>query len=264
MRVTILGTGTGVPSTDRHPAGVLVTENGRHLLLDSGSGTTAGLARAGVDYRELETLLYTHAHADHTLDLVALIHALNFTPGYVREAPLRVLGPVRFSAFVDRLLAAYPSLEHRSYPLVVEEMDGSDQDLGWAQLTAAAVPHGNVPANAYRLSTAGGVAVFSGDCSPSRALVELARGADLLLSEASFPIPVPEGEHHLTTAQAAQIAEEAGVGVLVLTHFYPWADTHDAEAECRRHFGGVVIAAEDNLVLELQDGRVAPLWDMVE
>jgi ribonuclease BN (tRNA processing enzyme) len=120
-----------------------------------------------------------------------------------------------------------------------------------------------VPANAYRLETQDGVAVFSGDCSPSRALVKLARGADLFLSEASFPVPVPEGKHHLTTSEAAKIAEEAGVKVLALTHIYPWDEVHDAEEECARYFGGKVIPAEDNLVLELEAGEVTALWDRV-
>jgi ribonuclease BN (tRNA processing enzyme) len=264
MRITILGSGTGVPTGERQPAGVVVSEDGHQLLLDSGSGTAASLARAGLDYRALETLLYTHAHVDHTLDLAAILHALNFTPGYQRRSALRVIGPAGFSIFVDRLLSAYPSLEQRSFPLLLEEMDGcSRENLGWARLISATVPHGNVPANAYRLETSGGAVVFSGDCSPSQALVELARGADLLLSEASFPIPVPEGEHHLTTAQAATMAQEAGVEVLVLTHFYPWAGDHDAVAECAQYFDGKVILAEDNLVIELQAGEVKALWDRV-
>ncbi len=194
---------------------------------------------------------------------MAIVHALNFTPGYEHRAALRVIGPSGFAAFVERLFSAYPSLELRNYPLLVEEMDGTEENLGWARLVGAAVPHGNVPANAYRLETPDGVAVFSGDCSPSRALVELAHGADLFLSEASFPIPVPEGKHHLTTSEAAKIAEEAGVKVLVLTHFYPWADVHDAEAECARYFSGKVIPAEDNLILELEAGEVMALWDQV-
>lgn len=263
MRITILGSGTGVPTGERQPSGVAIVSDGHHLLLDSGSGTMASLARAGLDYRALETLLYTHAHADHTLDFAALLHALNFTPGYEHHEVLRVLGPLGFSDFIERLLAAYPSLQDRSFPLEVEEVDGAVMDLGWGRLSSAPVPHGNVPANAYRLETDNAVAVFSGDCSPSNELVELARGADLLLSEASFPFAVPEGRHHLTTAEAAAIAQEAGVKALVLTHFYPWADAHDAEAECVQHFAGSVIAAEDNLVLELHDGEVEAIWDLV-
>jgi ribonuclease BN (tRNA processing enzyme) len=260
MRVVFIGTGTGVPSAERQPAGLAITEDGHHLLLDSGSGTVASLVRAGLDYRSFETLLYTHAHVDHTLDLMALLHALNFTPGYQHHGALRVIGPSGFVGFVDRLLAAYPSLANRSFSLEVQELEGTAEDLGWGRLVAATVPHGDMNANAYRIDTMDGVAVFSGDCSPSPQLRELAKGADLLVSEASFPVQVPEGEHHLTTAEAASIAAEAGVKTLVLTHFYPWSEARDAEAECARHFSGRVIAARDGLVLELRRGRVNAFW----
>ncbi len=263
MRVVFIGTGTGVPTPDRRPAGVAIAQDGHHLLLDSGSGTIAGLVRQGFDYRSLEILLYTHAHADHTVDLITLLHALNFTPGYERHAPLRVIGPAGFSDFVDRLLGAYPSLSSRTFPLLVHETDGSPEDLGWVSVAAVAVPHGNVPANAYRLETNDGAAVFTGDCSPSQELIGLASNAAVLVSEASFPVAVPEGRHHLTTADAARMAAEAKVGTLVLTHFYPWSEPHDVEVESAGYFSGRVIAAKDGLVLELRDGVVEEFWDGV-
>ena len=76
------------------------------------------------------------------------------------------------------------------------------------------------------------------------------------MCEASFPVPVPESEHHLTTADAARIAAGANAKTLVLTHFYPWPHAHDVVAECARYFSGEVIAAIDGLVLELRDGKV--------
>jgi ribonuclease BN (tRNA processing enzyme) len=135
-------------------------------------------------------------------------------------------------------------------------MDGSTRSLGWARLVATEVPHGNARANAYRLETSDGVVVFSGDCSPSQNLIDLAAGADLFLCEASFPEAVPEAQHHLTTEEAAVIAREAGVKTLVLTHFYPWVGEYDVVAEARRHFDGLVIAARDNLILELRSGEL--------
>ena len=261
MRLVMIGTGTGVPTAERRPSGVAMEQDGHHLLLDSGSGTIGGLARAGLDYRSIGMALYTHAHTDHTLDLAALVHALNFTPGYAHRAALRVIGPAGFKGFVERLFAAYPSLAEREYPVEVEELDGGEVDLGWGRLISAPVPHSDAPANAYRFETADGVAVFSGDCSPSPRLPELARGADLLVCEASFPAPVPEAKNHLTTADAARIAAQAEVKTLVLTHFYPRAHAEDVEAECARCFSGKVIPAWDGLVLELRARNVDVLGD---
>jgi ribonuclease BN (tRNA processing enzyme) len=256
MHIVMIGTGTGVPTAERRPSATVIVQDGHHLLLDSGSGTIAALVREGLDYRSIETALYTHAHADHSLDLAALVHALNFTPGYTHETPLQVIGPAGFKDFAERLFGAYPSLAERRYPVVVQELDGGGLDLGWARLIAAPVPHSNAPANAYRLETADGVAVFSGDCSPSPQLPQLARGADLFVCEASFSAPVPDAKNHLTTAQAAGIAAQAEVKTLVLTHFYPGADDSAIETECARYFSGRVIPAKDGLVLELRAGEV--------
>ena len=260
MRIAILGSGTGVPTAERGPAGFAVSENGGLLLLDSGSGTLEKLVRLGMDYRKVGTALFTHCHADHTLDLVSLIHALNFTPGYVHEAPLRAIGPPGFVEFAERLLAAYPSLADRSYPLeLAEAVDGAIVDAGWVSATVAEVPHGNARANAYRIAAKDGAVVFSGDCSPSLALVDLARGADLLVAEASFVQTTRESGPHMTAGEAGQLAQAAGVDTLVLTHFYPGALEADMRAACAREFNGRLILARDEMCLDLAGGRVTAL-----
>ncbi|MHB8870598.1 MAG: MBL fold metallo-hydrolase [Thermoleophilia bacterium] len=257
MRISILGSGTGIPSAERGPAGFAVAREESLLLVDGGSGSLSTLARLGLDYRRIGAALFTHCHADHTLDLVLLLHALNFTPGYVHEAPLRLIGPAGFSAFLDRLLAAYPSLGKRSYALELSEVgDGAVAHLDWADVAVAEVPHGNVRANAYRIACQGAVAVFSGDCSPSLALADLARGADLLVSEASFTCATAESGPHMTAGEAGHLAEAAGVGTLALTHFYPGASEIGVRDACAREFGGQLILGRDEMCLEVAGGRV--------
>jgi ribonuclease BN (tRNA processing enzyme) len=256
MRVTILGSGTGVPHPGRRPPGVVVVAEGQTILFDSGSGTVQQLGACGFDYRNVAAAVYTHVHADHTLDLVALLHALNYTPGYTRREPLLLVGPVGFGHFLSRLLSAFPGLESQPYELVVQEIgDGAELCLGECRLQAAAVPHGNAPGNAYRLTTPEGVLALSGDCAPNRALVRLARKADLLISEASFPYSTPEAAFHLTAAQAGQMAEQAGVRNLVLTHLYPSANEYDTGALCARHYQGQIILAKDGMVIRIRHGK---------
>jgi ribonuclease Z len=260
VRITILGSGTGVPSAERGPAGYTVSEQGHLLLLDSGSGTLEKVARQGMDYRQIDTALFTHCHADHTLDLVSLIHALNFTPGYVHKAPLRAIGPPGFIDFAQRLLGAYPSLADRSYPLdLAEADDGATIDAGWVSVAIAEVPHGNIRANAYRVSGSDGAAVFSGDCSPSPALADLARRADLLIAEASFACTTVESGPHMTAGEAGHMAQAAGVETLVLTHFYPGTLEDDIRAACTREFQGRLILARDEMRLEVVASRVTAL-----
>ncbi len=60
------------------------------VLMDAGPGTLARLAAAGVSYRDLEYVLVSHLHADHTLDLVTLLQATNAIPEWTRTRPLNL------------------------------------------------------------------------------------------------------------------------------------------------------------------------------
>jgi ribonuclease BN (tRNA processing enzyme) len=99
---------------------------------------------------------------------------------------------------------------------------------------------------AYRLEADGRTLVYSGDTDVSDSLVDLARGADLLVLECSNPFKVPG---HLTPAEAGRLAARAGVGRLLLTHFYPPCDDVDVAALAARGFNGEILLAEDDLVM---------------
>ena len=103
---------------------------------------------------------------------------------------------------------------------------------------------------AYRLDAAGGAFVYTGDTEYSRSVIELARGADTLLIECSFPdeAPVPG---HLTPSVVARIASEAGVRRVVLTHIYPAVEDLDLITEVGRDFEGEILVAEDGLEFEV-------------
>jgi ribonuclease BN (tRNA processing enzyme) len=104
---------------------------------------------------------------------------------------------------------------------------------------------------AFRLTGPGGKRlVYSGDTDDSEPLADLARQADLLICEASFPESrkVPG---HLTPALAGAIAARAGVRRLMLTHFYPVCAETDIAAECRRTYSGPLILARDLMRVSL-------------
>jgi ribonuclease BN (tRNA processing enzyme) len=92
--------------------------------------------------------------------------------------------------------------------------------------------------------------VYTGDTEYSRSVVELARDADTLLIECSFPNvdPIPG---HLTPSDVARIASEASVGRVVLTHIYPAADEIDLVSEVGTGYGGEILVAEDGLKLSI-------------
>jgi ribonuclease BN (tRNA processing enzyme) len=101
-----------------------------------------------------------------------------------------------------------------------------------------------VPAYALRVEHDGASLVYSGDTGPCAGLVELARGADVLLCEASWPHVVPGRWDepppglHLSGRQAGEHATAAGVGRLLITHVPAWCDAAALLAEAREAFDG--------------------------
>ena len=92
--------------------------------------------------------------------------------------------------------------------------------------------------------------VYSGDTAFCDALVDLARGADVLICEAAAPAgdTVPG---HMSPVMAGETAARADVGHLVLTHFYPECDRVDAAADARRSWSGPLTLASDLLHLNI-------------
>lgn len=104
MQATLLGTGCPPPNPSRRGPATLVRAGAEILLVDAGSGVAVQLQRAGVRTSQLRTVLLTHLHSDHVIDLGHLV----VTRWIVGEnAPLEVLGPAGTAAHVERLLALW-------------------------------------------------------------------------------------------------------------------------------------------------------------
>ena len=243
-RVVTVGTGTCVPRLDRRGPCTLVEAGGFRLVVDLGLGSLHGLLEAGVPHHRVDAVLLTHLHPDHTTELVPLLFAARYDER-PRVRPLRLLGGAGLRDFLAGLARAYGGwLEPGGYRLEVRELAPGDRvALGPWEVRAAGAVH--IPSSlAYRFEGAGLSMAVTGDTGPAPGLAVFARGARLLLAEASLP----EGEgfdRHLTARQAGEMAREAGVGRLVLHHLYPSADRDDPGRRAREVFGGEVIVARD-------------------
>ena len=115
--------------------------------------------------------------------------------------------------------------------------------LGPFEVTLARTAH-PVECYAIRLTVDGRSLVYTGDTGPSDAVVELARGADVLLAEAAHPpgLELPT-ELHLTGKEAGEHAAAAGVGRLLLTHVPPWHEPEGSLAEARSTYDGPIALA---------------------
>lgn len=246
--VTILGSGTCVPSLERSSCSVLIESGGEKLLFDSGPGTMRRLLRVGVEIFDISFIFYSHFHPDHSGELVPFLFATKYPDAARRRRPLTISAGRGLRAFYKGLKSVYGKwVEPAPGLLVLDELDIDGSDLReYDAFTVESAPMAhNDESLAYRITGADGVSVvYSGDTDYCEELVHLARGADLLICESSFPDD-RKVKGHLTPSMAGEIATRAGVRKLVLTHFYPECDLVDIEKECRKTFEGPLVSAED-------------------
>lgn len=250
MKLTVIGSGTGVPDRRRGSPCCHLQTDGGSLIFDLGSGSVRQLWRRGIDIRKADVLALSHFHPDHTADVVPYFFALR-NPRFGHGGRLALVGPAGTESYLAALEGVYGRwMKPEGLALSVHELPRGRLDFpDW---TIATAPTGHTPESiAFRVEpSAGGVFVYGGDSPYSDDLVALSAGADLLLLECSFPEGRPE-KGHLTPSEAGRVASGAGVRRLVLTHFYPETEGEDLLEPASRHFSGEVTAAFDGLEVEV-------------
>lgn len=252
--ITILGSGTCVPSLKRSSCSVLIEMAQEKLLLDSGPGTMHRLLQTGVEIFELTHICYSHFHPDHTGELVPLLFANKYPDACKRNRPLALFAGKGFNRFFSGLKSVYGEwIDLRPGMLTVTEIDGSRyfaKKFNTFQIETISVNH-REESIAYKITPPNGLTVvYSGDTDYSDNLISLAQNADLLICESALPDDkkVPG---HLSPSLAGRIATSAGVKKLVLTHLYPECDQVDIAAQCRKTYQGALIIAEDLMQITL-------------
>jgi ribonuclease BN (tRNA processing enzyme) len=172
---------------------------------------------------------------------------------YRPQGPAPVIPVHGPTGTAERMAAAYDLPDE---PGMTGEFDFRDHvavtEAGPFRITTAPANH-PVEAYAIRVDAGGRSLVFSGDTGPTDGLVELSRGADLALFEASF---LSRYENlppnlHLTATQAAEHATRAGVDRLVLTHLVPWTPRDETREEAAAVYTGTLDLASPGLVVEV-------------
>lgn len=276
MEIIILGSGTGFPRVERAAPGILVKLGRCNILLDSGPGTMRQLVKLNLNSNDIDLVLYTHLHPDHTLGLMELLFCAKYevvtkndlcravrkfvssmTSGEngFRTKPLHLIGPPGFRKFYENILKAYSKwLKSKSYRLSITEVKESKVNFkGW-RFQSREMTHVKVSVG-YRIEAAGKRLVYSGDTAYCPNIVRLAKKADILILECSTSNEVflP---NHLTPSSAVQIAAEAQAKRLILTHIYKVADKFDLLKQARqaravRKWSGPVQLARDLMRIKL-------------
>ena len=255
ISVTILGSGTCVPSLKRSSCCVLMETGGKKLLFDCGPGTMRRLLETNIKIFDISFIFFSHLHPDHTGELVPFLFATKYPDIERRQKPLTIVAGKGFTGFYNRLKNVYGEwIELKPGLLNIVEMDNKGTDsLDFGDFSVESIPVEHTDESlAYRVNSADGESVvYSGDTDFSDNLVTLAKNADLLICESALPdeLKVPG---HLTPSLSGEIATQANVGKLVLTHFYPECDQVDIEKQCRKTWSGPLILAEDLMKITIR------------
>ena len=268
VAVQVLGSGGPRVGTERASSSYLVWIDGEaRVMIDVGGGAFLRFGEAGASLATLDFLGLSHFHPDHASDLPALL----WLSDTMREAPLPIGGPSGNDAFpsLDQLLGQLFDPRDGAFRVLSGTLGGAGRgvrlepttvdvsrrdpvtllDARGLTVRALSVPHTNSPALAYRVEARGVSVVFSGDqTGGDRRFVEFARGADMLVMHMAIAPSTtgPTLSMHATPARVGEVARDAGVSRLVLSHLVPGpADLDAGVADVRRGYQGSVDVAAD-------------------
>ena len=291
LSVMVLGSGGPVATAEgRASAGYLIFTDGKpRILMDVGGGTFKSLAESGVNVKDLDLVLLSHLHIDHTGDLSSVIKTIYFHnagAGVERNAPIRIWGPASSNAGfsnttdyvdghyampngVERYLNGFTGVIHAgtfnyaAHDLNSDWMTGEPElvlDEDGLKVTAMPVKHATVPAVAYRIEYKGKSIVYSGDTNSELGnMAMIAKEADLLIYDTAIMDTHPNPamlQLHTTPSRMGAVAAEAMAKSLVLSHITP--NTAPNLGEVKRlvraqGYMGKIKAAEDLEVFNLRD-----------
>lgn len=275
--VQVLGSGGPIADDARSSTAYLIWLDGRaRILIDVGGGAFLRFGEADAQFEDLDTIAISHFHTDHSADLVTLLKTGYFSG---RKRELNVSGPTArgpfpdLRQFLDTLIGKDGAYAYLSGYLdgtgglvqlqtVILDADArkpirvfGDDDSA-TEIEAIGVPHGIVPALAYRVRVGEKIIVFAGDQNGNdESFIDFSRDADLVVMH----MPVPEGisgggrQLHAPPSRLGEIANESGSRTLLVSHFMA-RSLSDVDANIdhiRDHFDGEIIRAVDLLCIPL-------------
>jgi ribonuclease BN (tRNA processing enzyme) len=213
VRLTVIGSSPAWPNPGSAQSGYLLDGAGT-LLLDCGPGVLARLRET--ESANVEAIAITHWHLDHCGDLVPWAWLNAYSPQAGKNRPNLWLPPGGFEQLQN--FAAFwgvPKMWERAFELR-EYLDDTPFEAAGFMVEARRLPHYGLQAYGFRISKNGKTLAYSGDSAPTAELIDLARGADLFVCEATLATGASDGEPrgHLSAEEALAAAD----GPVLLTH----------------------------------------------
>jgi len=269
VAVQILGSGGPRINRERASSSYLLWIGAQaRILVDMGGGSFLRFGQSQARLADLSLVAISHLHPDHVSDLPALL----WLSHEARRELLHIVGPSgNFQApalpvFLTRLFDE----KGGAFPLLTPAVGGARSDHGGSvrldvaaavdvtktepttvfdrdgiTVTALGIPHGNVPTLAYRVKARGASVVFSSDQTGTRPeFVAFARGAQVLVMHLAVSAGTTNHPLHASPAAVGRVAQEAGVGRLILSHIGPF-DLDAAVAELKKSYTGPLTIGAD-------------------
>lgn len=246
FKVTVCGSSGGYPAAGRACAGYLLSKEENTLMLDIGAGSLSNM----LEYIEADVLgglAITHMHYDHYTDIYGLCTARRFWENAL--SPMPTLGPSTAKEIIGSPLSEESREEFfKCLDLTVPD-PGNEIDFFGFSITTGPSSH-VIPGLIYRIRAGDSTVCYSGDTERCPTLMTLADKADLFICEATFTSQVPARQPgHMSASEAGQVAHEAGVRRLLLTHVWPTLDPDRAIEDAAKHFKGPIDLALEGLTI---------------
>ena len=274
MKITLLGTGSPLPSATCAGPSTLVQAGGQNIVVDAGRGVIMRLVGAMCPPAFISAVIITHLHSDHICDLNDII-----TTRWISSpaaTPLPIYGPKGTQKMIDGLLAMLSQdetyrLDHHDdlraaggMKVEVHEVEaGESFTIGEVKVSVHATDHRPVaPTVGFRIEHDGVVGALAGDTIPCEGLYDMCKDADIYVQTVlredlvrTFAPLVPTGDrfldildYHSTVQQAGQTAAKCNVKTLLLTHFVPAIQPGQEDewrAMAAEHFSGEIVVGPD-------------------
>src|SRR5215470_12745131 len=292
FKVTLLGTGSPLPISERFGAATLVEAGQEKLLFDVGRGATIRLTQIGVSIGEISAVFVTHFHSDHTSGIPDL-----WLTGWIgryygnRQKPFRIIGPTGTASLMQNLERAYADdiririadeknpVEGVAISPSEYTKDGVVYESNGVKVTAFEVDHGDLikPAYGYRVDYDGRSVIISGDTRHSQNLERHSQGATLVIHEvaianeeyfAKVPIVRYIMAHHIAADEAGALFARLQPKLAAYTHLvflgapgYPVPTVADIERKTREKYSGPLALGTDLMAFDVRKDEVIVIPD---
>jgi ribonuclease BN (tRNA processing enzyme) len=228
VKITILGSGTGVPSQKRGSPGYLLYIGNETLLIDGGSGTLRQIASIKRSIWEISKVFYSHFHIDHINDLLPLLFAYKyFNNSKISCGNITIYAHPDLKYYLRPLTEIYEEMIYNKvHPFIFKELVSSKYIFNGYEIKIFKAFH-TPQSLIFRFQDSNGkVLTYTGDTDYCNELVESSRNADLLVIECSFPDRM-NVKGHMSPSKILKVIDQASPKKVLLTHIYPENDTDE-------------------------------------